>query len=336
MCAKAQSIWWDIGEVLSYNALFNFIVGERGNGKSYGVKKYVIRRYLKTGEHFGYIRRYKEEYKDSANTFFDDIVANDEFPNHEFEVRGKDFIIDGKIAGHGFVLSTASKKKSMSFPLIKTLMFDEFLLDPDKPLDRYLAKEVDAFLNLYETIARMREVKVFFVANAFTWQNPYFLYWDIKFPKNKRKIKVVNDILVQVTETLDYRKVKEGSRFGRMMQGTEFSRHAVNNEFIRDTEDFIMERPENLSYFFTIIANGKKYGVWRQSSTNIIYVSEKFNPTFKIIYTTMENHEPNTLLFKGAYKSSLLTNLVKTFRMGGVFYDSIKTKNMVIKMFSKL
>lgn len=330
------SIFWDITEPLSYNALFNFIVGERGNGKSYGVKKYVISRFLKTGKQFGYVRRYKEEYKDSANTFFDDIVANNEFPNHEFEVKGREFLIDGKVAGHGFVLSTATKKKSMSFPYIETIMFDEFLLDPDKPFDRYLGQEVDAFLNLYETIARLREVKVFFVANAFTWQNPYFLYWDIKFPKNKRKIKVTNDILIQVTESVDYRDVKSQSRFGRMMKDTEFSRHAVNNEFIRDTEDFVITKPDNLDYFFTIISNGRKYGVWRQPTTNIIFVSESYNPTFKIIFTTMENHEPNTLLFKGAYKSSLLTHFMKTFKMGGVFYDSIKTKNMVIKMFAKL
>ena len=37
-----RSIFWDIGRTLTYNALFNFIVGNRGGGKSYGAKKGVL------------------------------------------------------------------------------------------------------------------------------------------------------------------------------------------------------------------------------------------------------------------------------------------------------
>ena len=56
-------MYWDINKSLSYNALFNFIVGNRGAGKTYGSKKYVINRFLKYGEQFVYIRRFKDELK---------------------------------------------------------------------------------------------------------------------------------------------------------------------------------------------------------------------------------------------------------------------------------
>jgi len=328
---KDNNIFWDIYTPLSYNALFNFVVGERGNGKTYGCKKYVIEKFLDTGEQFGYVRRYKEEYKQSANTFFNDLIANNEFPDTQFEVKGSKFLINGLEAGYGFILSTQSKKKSMSFPNIKTLVFDEFLLDPKNVMDRFLSNEVEAFLNMYETVARMRDVRVFFIANAFTWQNPYFLYFGIEFPKSKKRIKVKNDILIQITESLAYRMEKNKTRFANLMKDTDFKKHAIDNEFIRDTEDFIIEQPKKQVYMFTIVSNKEKFGVWREPSTSRLFISKKYNPTSKIIYTTMENHEPNMLLLKGAYRSPLIKLLIISFRMGGVFYDSVRTKNMIIK-----
>ena len=38
-------MFYDYNKVLSYNAMFNFIIGERGVGKSYGAKVYVANRF---------------------------------------------------------------------------------------------------------------------------------------------------------------------------------------------------------------------------------------------------------------------------------------------------
>ena len=51
-------MFYDYNKVLSYNAMFNFIIGERGVGKTFGAKKFCINRFLKYGEQFVYIRRY--------------------------------------------------------------------------------------------------------------------------------------------------------------------------------------------------------------------------------------------------------------------------------------
>ena len=65
-------MFWNIQKTLSYNALFNFIVGNRGGGKTYGAKEFVINRFLKHQEQFVYIRRYKKEFS-KIKTFFADI-----------------------------------------------------------------------------------------------------------------------------------------------------------------------------------------------------------------------------------------------------------------------
>lgn len=48
----------------------------------------------------------------------------------------------------------------------------------------YLKNEVFTFLNLLETIGRMRDIRVFMLANSVTITNPYFLFFDIKLPYN--------------------------------------------------------------------------------------------------------------------------------------------------------
>ena len=74
-----KNIYTDISNVLTYNAILNFIIGERGVGKSYSSKKYVINHFLKTNKKFVYLRRYKTELKESVPKFFDDIILNKEF-----------------------------------------------------------------------------------------------------------------------------------------------------------------------------------------------------------------------------------------------------------------
>ena len=190
-------MYWDINKSLSYNALFNFIVGNRGAGKTYGSKKYVINRFLKYGEQFVYIRRFKDELK-KIKKFFDDIKP--EFPDIDFKVKGKTFLINGKECGTAMPLSTAKIEKSTAFPLVTTIIFDEFILD--KGTHHYLPDEVTNFLECYETIARTRDnCKVFFLSNAITITNPYFLYFNIKLPYGKT-IMCKNDILIEAYSPL--------------------------------------------------------------------------------------------------------------------------------------
>ena len=64
--------WYNFDRINSYNAFFHFILTNRGYGKSYGAKKRCIDRFLKYGEQFVYVRRYKTELK-KIGKYFDDI-----------------------------------------------------------------------------------------------------------------------------------------------------------------------------------------------------------------------------------------------------------------------
>lgn len=43
----SKSMYYDINKTLSYNTLFNFVVGPRGAGKTYDGKKRAISNFLK-------------------------------------------------------------------------------------------------------------------------------------------------------------------------------------------------------------------------------------------------------------------------------------------------
>ena len=92
-------MFWNIKRTLSYNCLFNFIIGQRGVGKTYGSLKWAIERYLKKekmGEthQFLYLRRMKVEL-DKLTTMRGGRLFNavqKEFPDHVLKAESNTLI----------------------------------------------------------------------------------------------------------------------------------------------------------------------------------------------------------------------------------------------------
>ena len=69
--------YWDIRNILSRNAIYNVVFGERSNGKTYGVLQYALERYFSDGSRLGIIRRWEEDFRGKqANTMFDSLIEN--------------------------------------------------------------------------------------------------------------------------------------------------------------------------------------------------------------------------------------------------------------------
>ena len=169
-------MYYDYDKISSYNATFNMIITNRGYGKTYGAKKRAINKFLKKGEQFIYVRRYKSELKKVKDKFFEKIKK--EFEGHKFEIKGFTAYIDDKVAGYLIPLSTSLSEKSNEYPNVTTIIFDEFLID--KAYIRYLDNEVETLLDLVYTVQREREnVRVYLLGNNVTTVNPYFDYFNI-------------------------------------------------------------------------------------------------------------------------------------------------------------
>ena len=177
---KPKTKYYSLKPILSYNAQYNIIIGERSNGKTYACLKYAIEQYQKTGKQTALIRREREDFIGRrASTLFDALVENGEISKitrgvwtgvyyyssrwylcrrGENDKREK----DETPFCYGFALNTSEHDKSTSYPNIDTIIFDEFLTRKF-----YLTDEFTIFQNLISTIIRQREtVKIFMLGNT--------------------------------------------------------------------------------------------------------------------------------------------------------------------------
>ena len=348
-----KSIFWNPKLTLTHNILINIIVGNRGGGKSYGAKQLGIDNFIKKGEQFGYIRRYKDDLKKPMEQFFKDIEW--EYPDYEFKIEGDKFYIREKsevkvkwsednVAGYGFVLSTANNKKSISYPKITTLIFDEFLLETGN--QRYLPNEVEKLLNLYETVARPGtnhpRVVLFLLANAISITNPYFLYWGLQMPtkqdKNNKWIwkHPSRPILVEDVRNDKFIDKKKNTEFGMLVAGTNYADYSIENKFLLDDESFIEKKGNKAKYYFTFIYNSKKFGVWIDIGEGKMWVSEDVDPSYILTFTlTLKDHQPNTMLLKNKRRAGHFYNFIEAYKEGNVYFESMNIKNIcyeVIRM----
>jgi hypothetical protein len=324
-------MYYSFHDLLSYNCLFNFIVGNRGAGKTYGAKKLAIKKFLKDGSQFIYLRRYKTEFDDFKN-FFADIQH--EFPDHTLETKGKSILIDGQLAGYGISLSTALTKKSVSYHLVKTIIFDEFVID--SKIIRYLSNEVGTFLEFYETVARMRDdVRVLFLSNAVSIVNPYFLYWNMK-PKAGKRFTKFGHMMVEFVKNEEFINAKYKTKFGQIIQGTKYGNYAVENVFLKDNDNFVESKPGNSKFQFSIEYGGHKYGFWT-TKDGLIYASSDIDPSFKLEYVVgIENHKPSMILVTSLNRHKWMKISHTAFENGYMRFENMQIKNQIIEMFNYL
>jgi len=170
------------------NAKYYMVIGERSNGKTYSSLDYCIENYCRTGEQFAYIRRWGEDVRrKNLMTLFSSLNKNgsprkysggkyDNVGYHGGTFRMEIMDEDGKSkpatdpCGFVFDLNGAEHIKSLSFPGVTTIIFDEFL-----SRNGYLPNEFILFSNALSTIIRERDnVKVIMLGNTVNRSCPYF------------------------------------------------------------------------------------------------------------------------------------------------------------------
>ena len=317
-------MYYDITKVLSYNAFLNFLIGERGCGKTYSLTKFFIKQFINKGYQFAYVRRFKSEIKDNASQFFDAMISNEEFKNHKLEVKGNKFYIDEKVAGFAMTLTTAQNKKGSNFPEVKYIMFDEFIIEDD--MHYYLNNEVMSFLGLIESIARLRDINVFLLGNAGSLVNPYFSFFNITLPYNSDiKLYKDNTILVNYMKNEVYREAKKKTKFGTLVEGTPYSEYAIDNNFKDDNRDFIEKKTGKSRCIFGLKYKNNTFGVWTDYDVGKIFVSYD-NNSLLVFATTKDDMTPNTMMLSIAKEYHSFKQFIKNYKLGNVYYENVKIK----------
>lgn len=331
-----MGLYWDIRKPLSYNSLWNFILGMRGGGKTYGSLKWCIEQHLKALSkkqkwEFIYVRRMKSELEKLTTSRGGRLfnAVQKEFPTHNLKAESNILYCDKEICGYAVPLSTASILKSDAFPDVKVIIFDEFIID-NRGTYHYLKDEVTKFLDLYETIARGRDVIVFFLSNAVSVSNPYFDYFHLDKPHNGdiQRYGKSKQILVQNFVSQELSKQKKETRFGQIISGTDYSDYAYDNKWLLDNTEFIEHKNQECRYYVTLLFNGNQLGIWLDTKNWIFYVSDDIDIQYPEKYSvTTDDHKPNIMLLKSAKKLPFIRKLIEAYQLGCIRYETIKLKN---------
>lgn len=187
----AKTKYYSLEKILSYDADYNIIYGERSNGKTTAVLLYALERYIKSGyiDQLAIIRRWEEDLKGSkASQLFAAIVnlgyvekwTSGMFNNIvyragkwylcTYDENAKLLDIGAEPFAFAFTLTSEEHYKSISYPNIKIVLFDEFITR-----SFYLPDEFVKFQNLLSTIIRLKDdIKIFMCGNTVNQFCPYF------------------------------------------------------------------------------------------------------------------------------------------------------------------
>lgn len=322
---------WNRSKVLSYNKLFSFIIGARSIGKTYDCKKWSIDDWIRKGKKTAWVMRYRTEIDEvvKGNKFFEDISRA--YPNYQFKIEGNigqlRKMIEGvdpkEIPWEAFISFKAlseSSLKAISDPEVNKVIFDEFIPLPGV---RYLTNEVERFLEYFFTIARDRDIRAIFLGNNVSMVSPYFTYFKVKIPK-EGEFSVYDEIVIENCKNEAFKEQMRSTRFGKLVQGTNYANYAIENQSLIDLNSFVMDRPKNARCVVRIDSQMGTMYLWTARPTSL-FVSLVGNPdcTCWAVDEASHGEGKERVDFAGTFAMTLIK---KHYRIGSLFFDGAEVK----------
>lgn len=286
-------------------------------GKTTYFNRYCVNRFLKHGEKFMLLYRWKYELDDCAESFFKTIGPLF-FPGYSMESEKESNGMFVRLilnepgetpesepipieCGYAVTLSGADsvKKKSHYFNDTARILFDEF-----QPMGgRYVPREVEKFQTIHVAVARgegkqTRYCPVIMMGNPYSIVNPYYVSMGItdRINKNTKFLRGAGYVLEQGYNESASKALKQ-SGFMQAFDSTHFLDYAADAKYLDDNENFIQKMPETGRYLCTFKYNDREYSVKEYLQEGILYVSDSIDKSYPIRLTiNVGDHDLNYLL----------------------------------------
>lgn len=321
----------DIEKILSYRLPFNFIIGGRGTGKTYGALKTAYENYMR----FILMRRTQAQCDLINKPEFNPYKAINQDISKNISVKSiskyNAKIIEEteeteNLIGYTCALSTIANMRGFDASDVQLLIYDEFV--PEKH-ERALKNEGSAFLNAYETINRNRELQhrdplqVLCLANAFNIANPIFLELGLVGRCEKMKnagqelfIDRERGILIVLVQRSEISRAKADTALYRLNTGN-YSNMALNNDFIYNNSDNI--RSQSLKEYRLICTVGE-ISIYKHKSKRSYYISEHLSGTAPVY----KSDEVDLIRYRK--KTGLI--LLHAYMRNNVTFENMLTKSL--------
>lgn len=335
-----MSNFYDWNQTLSYDADVTMVVGARDIGKTYGLRLQFIRDYLKDGSRFTELVRHKNELNDFTSTYFNRIIENEHFPEYDFKTDGRHAYIAAKpkpnckpkweLLGYYGALTMAQQMKKWTFSRVKRIGLDEAIID--KRLDnyhRYLPNEFSVLANIVDSISREREdtdyklrPRIYLLGNSVDLLNPYFAAYNIYEPKYGYSWHKNKTMLLHYVKSEGYAKAKtKNTVSGRMLEDTMDELISAGNEFLRRNNDFVFKKPARAKFYFGIVYQGMKFGIWVDNKEGYYYVNQSIPADAKHVFAlTAEDNRVNYIAARKA--ETVLKGFTDLYYLGIIRYET--------------
>ena len=318
---------------------FILVIGGRGVGKTYNGVKFL----LENNVPFLYLRRTSAQMELVSKDEFSPIVKIggdlgmslvcsplSKYASGIFRLND-----DGKPAGealaYNMALSTIANARSFDASKVKVILYDECI--PEKH-ERAIAHEAEAFLNMYESIDRNRQldgrpaVKCVCMANANNMEAPILSALNcIKILDRMRKKKQTQYVdktiglsVFLLNDSPISAEKRETALYKLTMGQGDFSDMALNNAFSRDNYTDIGSRP--LSEYIPVAAIGS-ICLYRHKNNYTWYVSETKSGKPKEFENTLTDRQRFRLYCNRSWQDYFEKRLVFENVSAKIFYKAV-------------
>ena len=347
-----MSDFYDWHNTLSYNADVTMVVGARGIGKTYGLRKQCILDHIKKDYRWVEVVRYKRELSSVSDGYFDRLSHDELFNDYLFRTdarymyiakriedgetddKGKSLKPQWHVCGYFVALTEGQMIKKRTYDNVRRIIFDEAVLERADRFHRYLPNEFVALANIVDTVSRERvgvdgiTPRLYLLGNACDIANPYFAAYgvgtDLQFGYRWYRGKT---FLLHYVKDDEYARAKQaGTVAGRMLSGTVGGDVAAGNEFERMSTEFVSSKPKRAKFSFGIVCNGKRFGVWNDITEGLVYVTDYTpNGMDRRTYTlTASDSRVNYIMANRLTK--VMQGFSRMYWAGIVFYDNVQVK----------
>ena len=334
--------FYDWDKTMSYQTGTNgehcLVLGAKDIGKTFGLRKKCIERYIKHGELFCEICRTKAERDEVVPGYFDKITQVGFFQDYIFKTdRNAGYIAKRplkekqqpkwELICYFVALTNFQREKKRTYLKPKRFIFDEAVIDTKDRLHRYLKDEFLILANLLDSISRQQpeddyNYYVYYLGNAVDLTCPLVRFLGItKIPKFGYSYYKNKTVLLHYVEPWDADERRARTLVGRMLEGHEESSVIFDNVFQDTTGREIMRKTSNASYKYAIKWGKMVFSIWADMKTGLWFICSKLPKDAKCVYTlTKRDSSANYQMISRT--EPLLKLLVEIYYIGGLRYES--------------
>ena len=319
--------FYDWSKTLSYDAPITMVIGARGIGKTYGIRKQAIKDFFKDGSRFVEVCRFREEMKIMERNYFDRV--GNEFPEYVFKIeRDCGYIAkqcenpknqNWELLCYFVAMSSFQIMKKATFNNVRRIIMDECVIERSDKFHRYLPDEWNILTNIVSSVSRERpdsdtHVRLYLLGNACNIINPYFEHIKVTgTPERGYSWHDNKTVLLHYPDDISYVQGMDKTLAGLMMQGTKTNDIAINNTFVNPELFLIEDKTPNSKCLCTFLYRDKELAIWVDERNGMYYFNDKTPKYSTATYALTLDEEPNYPVLKK--RIQLLQVIADAYRM---------------------